>query len=586
MSTPTKFNQGGVPRTRTGLIPTSYTRTLDNLTFQLEELPTKPPQPKYKYRGDYVNERNRKILHERKLAQKQRQQSLLDRSKRSEKSVDSFGSTINSSTDNSNKDDKPPTPYNTKNQWDSYCKHISCHKLSENEELSRIQNKKKFVSFLRCEALKRQDRSPTKKEEVLEIAVVRKKKPPVPRLSRLARSGGKQDNKENRENGKKTATSRQTAIKCPRTQSEASEKDTIKDTIKPKVRYLDFISKKADTDEPPSKLSLEENTNTSKHKQISDSTDEKDEVSRRESNKPDDDNDDDSKFRIQIERIVERAAEIVLKEQQDDRASTSSLIDESNTGDTSNGTSDSSPGIDRNKKSTCSILDNNDLTQLQQQKYRLSMLEDQVRSMSSSVASEHEFSLSPSHIEQAAKSTSSMTEIVPRSAPVLWQQCFGQKSVADLLQSIDSSSYASGSFLTGSDSSSRSFSDVRALKHIQAGDILPIVDENETVTSEVQPRMQAIHPSQALENRCPSLDLCPEEIVSTSVVKPCTEPSREFEWEDEPLPRGYEYEHNGHDTCENTCDVFDIGDIYPRTAEQTGDNKPESLVDELCSLLG
>ena len=110
MSTPTKFNQGGVPRTRTGLVPTSYTRTLDNLTFQLEELPTKPPQPKYKYRGDYVNERNRKIVHERKLAQKQRQQSLLDRSKRSEKSVDSFGSTINSSTDNTNKDDKPPTP--------------------------------------------------------------------------------------------------------------------------------------------------------------------------------------------------------------------------------------------------------------------------------------------------------------------------------------------------------------------------------------------------------------------------------------------------------------------------------------------
>ena len=66
---------GGMPRTRTGLVPTSYRQKVEELSFPWSPLPTKPKPQMYRYRGDYVNERNKKLLIKRKLALKQEQSS-------------------------------------------------------------------------------------------------------------------------------------------------------------------------------------------------------------------------------------------------------------------------------------------------------------------------------------------------------------------------------------------------------------------------------------------------------------------------------------------------------------------------------
>ena len=100
MSTPTKFSLGKAPRTRTGLIPTTYTQAADKMSMpdHYQQLATKPKPQKYRYRGDYINERNKKLLHERRLVEKQR---LLDSSNETDSLLVSPRSRSTDSSNNS-----------------------------------------------------------------------------------------------------------------------------------------------------------------------------------------------------------------------------------------------------------------------------------------------------------------------------------------------------------------------------------------------------------------------------------------------------------------------------------------------------
>jgi len=567
MSTPTKFSLGGVPRTRTGLVPTTYTQTADKLSMpsHYQQLATKPKPQQYRYRGDFVNERNKKLLHERRLAEKhhRRKQYLLDNSNETDSLLVSPRSR---STDSSN--ELLSSDQEKEKKWDSYCQHISCHKLSNDEAMAKSENKKHFVSFLRSEAKNR--KSPKKdKEHKPAVVQKKKKKPPVPRLSHLAKSGGKKG-KEN--------TNNQTTSSQPASNGNLKESDnkTITSTTTTKLRYLDFISEKQTGDESPSSSVVKD-----------ESVLEPEVVANSEEGNVD--NDDHSKFRTQIERIVERAAQMVLK---DNTQTNSTSLDES-TADDTNKTNDSSPRIDDNKKRPNeAITDTGDSSS---QKQRLELLEQQVRSMSSSTTDSLVFSsstidqdmkerYSSGQRDESISCTSSVTtEILPRShvqpmsASLVWQQCFGSSS----------SSYTGSSYLTEIESSS-TLLDSRASEskqYIQTSESEEEINDhsscirsmNETVT-EVEPRLLSVQPSIPLERIKPSLETCPEETTALPHINPSAEPTRE--WEDpEPLPRGYE---RRQDDYQDTFDI-DIDDIMPRSAANKG--RSETLVDDLFSLL-
>ena len=569
MSTPTKFSLGKVPRTRTGLIPTSYTQAAEKMSTpsHYQELPTKPKPEKYRYRGDYINERNKQLLHKRRLAEKQRLLSLNSNETDSLLVSPRSRSISTSSTVSSN--DLLSSDQEKEMKWDSYCQHISCHRLSNDELLAKSENKKHFVSFLRTQAKKRSEKSP-KKDKEPEPAVVqkKKKKPPVPRLSTLARTGGK-ENTNNQTTPSRTAT---------KVSSKESDNKKTTSTTTTKLRYLDFITEKRTGDESPS--SPKESVFVSEAIN---------------SEKCNVDNDDDSKFRTQIERIVERAAQMVLK---DNTQTTPTSLDESTATDT-NDSINNSPSINENKKQPNEAIADTDESscQLQSQKQRLELLEQQVRSMSSSTTDSLVFSsstidqdmkkrYSSGQRDESVSCTSSVTtEVLPRShvqpmnASLVWQQCFGSNS----------SSFTGSSYLTELDSSS-TLLDSRATEskqYTQTSESQEDIDDhsscirsmNETVT-EVEPRLLSVQPSIPLERIQPSLETCPEETTALPHINPSAEPTRE--WEDpEPLPRGYEIERQ--DDCGRDSFDIDIDDIMPRSAVNKG--RSETLVDDLFSLL-
>ena len=165
----TKFNQTGMPKSRTGLVPRTYQKRMDALSRQEEwtDLPTRPRPELYQFRGDYVNERNRRNRAGRTLAVGRRGDG------QQQKRPLATRPGVDDSDEN-----KAPNP----RKWDSYCAHISCHALAREQETRKARNKLKVLAFLRSASSKRSavpsSRSREKKEE---DRSQKSKKPPVPR---------------------------------------------------------------------------------------------------------------------------------------------------------------------------------------------------------------------------------------------------------------------------------------------------------------------------------------------------------------------------------------------------------------------
>lgn len=250
--------------------------------------------------------------------------------------------------------------------WDSYCKDDSCHQFSAEEKQARIQNKNNYLSFLRSEASKRKAKVEIEKRLQAELeqesgnSVVKsndmamktntlKRKPPVPRLSRQGRLGlseishsklakkdvptykGKSQSSSDalrlEIKGNKATTTRKECNppikskdqkKSP-TRHTQSEKNCNKSPKPPKISYLDFISKKpgkiAQSPQAGSPSPKATKNVTKQFRQHQEGIKLESQVKHEASSlDPSAEGDDDSKFRNQIERIVERAAEMVLKE--------------------------------------------------------------------------------------------------------------------------------------------------------------------------------------------------------------------------------------------------------------------------------
>jgi hypothetical protein len=582
MARPSKFDMGEMPRTRTGLIPASYRQKIEELSFPWSQLPAKPKPQMYRYRGDYVNEQNRKLQIKRKLAMKHTQRSF-ECSNAGEN--EGLGSILKITPCNSiNADAKSSSknltgPHRDTNvfisrteNWDPYHKHESIHKLSEDEECARARNKSKFVSYLRAEALKRQERKGKETTDTNEHKLhcaevfVRQRKPPVPRLSHLARS---RESKEYHLNGKQQLL-RQTKSKliCTTLEDQSKEGgDVNAESTKAKADYLDFISKKNDSLHVQP---VERNGHGAPHLKPNVNNDE----------------DDETTFRNQIQRIVERAAEMVLNEQNDHLKN-----------QLGNDNSDYAPvkSTRHCQEAKRNLYSSDDFFEMQNKK--LSMLEAQVSSIASSVVSENDHSfvsydtddildhfvqrdnnpvvettLGTGKLGTKAMGRSNTQKIIdtPR------QHC---KSMIDFLNSSNSSSSCDTSY----------FSELYPQIHGRNGKAgKALVDENSTTTctsttfwsgsdtvTELVPRLH-VESDYTLHSR-PHLDPCPIETLPPPVSQ-SDHPSKESLWEDEPLPRGCEH-LSRYDTGEEM--------IYQRTEDEACSQnvRSESLADELFSLL-
>jgi hypothetical protein len=533
----------------------------------------------YPYRGDYVNERNRKLQRERNRIKKQNQQASINREN------DSIGSTLLISPRSAIESNSSPSlsiigegipPYNRSKNWDSYCKHISFHKLSDDEQHARARNKNEFVSYLRSSAARRNETKVAKatddeaQQTTIPETIVRQRKPPVPRFSRVARTGAE---KETNQNDSKPLSQTNSTVQLPTKVASKGYLDYISEKVKPlpkgkiavKVYPNLRVESKGSRPKPASKIDSIMKCNTIE---------------------------DDEIFRNQIDRIVERAHEMMVLKGKHHRDGTAGLTTKTsaklpravdNYHDDDESTIDSRrwqsqwmeemaerQTIPRRDSSyyphtvrRFGTTKSNDYFQWQNE--QLSILENQINSMSSSTVSESDLFSSSSYTASYTASTSvdpfndsdSMTDSKPRVQQPL--------PTRNRLQIPDSSSCATSN-LTELESNSNDVSSVAKIPSTNNGSR---VDENSFSAEpihdvNIQPTLtESIHVN---NQPTPTLDdECSEEPLPQP-AKPTIEPSRDFQWEEEPpLPRGHEYT------------------MYE--AHINRNENPDSLIEDLFSLM-
>ncbi len=291
-----------LPRSKTGLVPSTVRRKMDELSSSLSPLPHQPSPELYQFRGDFLNARNRK----RAAAKKQERRAKMEAAAAAAGETECGSSMIV----------HPPQtprqlPTHAPDGWNTTYKHNEEYSLTPEERKKQIENKSRFSEFLRIEAAKRHSRSSTKAgitnappgKSTPQDTRRQKTKPPVPRLSALA-LGKKVMGKENMVNIVNPASvDNRRSIDMSKKPKEkvnaalARNKERRKD-------YLSFISK-----EPKQMPERETATNVDapkdKESKVESNADSKPAIA-----------DDDSIFRFQMERIVQRAADLVIEKQQ------------------------------------------------------------------------------------------------------------------------------------------------------------------------------------------------------------------------------------------------------------------------------
>lgn len=602
-----------MPVSQTGLVPASFKRQMDELATpeKWRTLPRQPKQPLYPFRGDFVNKRN-KALEAKKLAKSLKKQSRVTLNPNRSKSL---SPKLGRSTT-----DEP--------KWDSYCQHISAVKLSNEEEQTRKSNKEKFVSLLRSRAAKRQQRVALEeklkaelgidddKENIPEEVAPPKRKPPVPRLSGRSKAN----------NVKPPSTSALKESPAP----SLSNFDVNVTAKLSKVRYLDFISKERPQPSTKTFKGSRGNSNetdlTGERRRAASSTDKESSVTQDLrlclGSSYVDDNDDDTRFRKQIERIVERAAEMVVAERTSkDTGDIGNEIKDTegtNNDNASNHnpistviveTVDSSLGTTKSLKNT---IANEECPHLSHMHERLSELEGRLRSVSSNtfnyeleeqhgasspndardlIVGGKEVSILPSSSDSSQ--ISEVTFQMPKPCPIGTQRRSLRRGVDENSCSRDSSTeivprtqiqptqvnfqHNMDDWVSATTSDPLRGIDVFSLSTFQPSDerettvTSSSLKRDTTQTDDVEPpgAQPPVQPTALTELQLCDLDRavtsCPEE-APLPLINPYLAPSRECDWGEIPMPRGYEL-HENEDGC-------------------LRDDSDGLLADDLFSLLG
>jgi hypothetical protein len=412
MSTPNKFSMGGMPRTTTGLVPASYKSKLDSFSGPKEwsPLPKQPKPEMYVYRGDYINARNQKLRAE-KAAKKQTSKKSPVRAK--------------PKSDGGLKHVDTNSP-----AFDTYCQDISITKLSKSEAAARATNKQRFLNYMRAEQSKRATRNALEKKLQAELddnggsnskqegpAVVKPRKPAVPRLSYFAKTG------------QRTKSEMAKMLKASSNDSKSKVNEVDGEAVRPKTRsYLEFISKK-----PEKQVYLTPKQQHEKNS-CSDVVKEPDQLQER-GKLFEESNEESVVFRAKIEAIVQKAAAMVKAESVKDeipaREVNSLTLDETVS---TTAFSNSQRSIDQSSSETQSKCD----TQQSTKESELSLANDRLQQLEERIKC---LSLEYSDVELRHDSESIHSEItIQERTPIVNTKCR-----AGLLEQIDehSVSYAS-----------------------------------------------------------------------------------------------------------------------------------------------
>ena len=146
------------------------------------ELPTRPRPELYQFRGDYVNNERNRRNRARTLAAGRDGRLQQKRPHTVKSNRGPSPTTAKTGADDDNDENRAPNP----KKWDSYCAHISCHALAQEQQTDKAKNRKKFLAFLRSASSKRQVASSSRGQEKESgqgeaERSQKSKKPPVPR---------------------------------------------------------------------------------------------------------------------------------------------------------------------------------------------------------------------------------------------------------------------------------------------------------------------------------------------------------------------------------------------------------------------
>ena len=198
-------------------------------------------------------------------------------------------------------------PTHAPDGWNTNHKSNEEYSLTPEERKKRLENKSRFSEFLRVEAAKRHSRSSIKtgvtnapKKSTPQDTRRQKTKPPVPRLSALA-LGKKVMGKENMVNDVNPASAaNRRSIDIAKKPTEKVNAASARNKERRKD-YITFISKEPKERETSTKVDAHKDKES---KVESNAVDSKPAIA-----------DDDSIFRLQMERIVQRAADLVIEKQ-------------------------------------------------------------------------------------------------------------------------------------------------------------------------------------------------------------------------------------------------------------------------------
>lgn len=383
--------------------------------------------------------------------------------------------------------------------WDDKYKHND-FELTPDEQRKRAENKIRFNDFLRIEACKRHARRASGANKTAmatkspqDDSKPKQKKPPVPRLSALARA---------RAQGKTyTPKAKSKPVNCVTTSSGNNKKASKSNDVEVRMinkegkKYLDFISKKPQVTASEHVPLRKESVSNTKQQPILD--------------------DDDSMFRLQLERIVRRASDLVI-EKEKEKHTTMKFDSSSSTSSTSHFLSTTTTTLE-DEESDMMLNANTKKGDMRSKHDRLNELEMRLARISTSSF------ISDTTVQQSEDTTSSYysigTEVIPR-VPLFPMQPVLTTAKGQDLQWTDLNNHLHN------DSSSDSDSECDASSFESKSREQAAWQENDNVES---------YPS-----------------LPPKVVEPSVFPTRQFGVEDEPLPRGYD----GHDIAED--DFFSL----------------------------
>ena len=560
MSTPDKFGMGGMPRTSTGLVPSSYRSRMDDLSSPKEwsQLPTQPAPEMFPYRGDYINARNRKL-----------------QAKKAKKSQ----ARTKPPTGSLKQVDKNPC---TGPAWDSYCQHISATKLTSQEQESKAKNKQRFTNYMRSEVAKRQSRAALEKKLKAELGETKEndeanqveevqtkqRKPGVPRLSYFARTG-------------KRTTSELAKLKASDNENDNHQvtKRDGRDAVK-RRSYLEFISNKTTKPMLP-RATESSNVKNNIHPHETEMIEKVAELYCANKSASNESQDDELRFRTRIQDIVEKAAAMVVAEKlciaKEESNNDTKNMNSSALCTTSTPVTEFCGLVDSTYESAskCDIQQTTEESALSHANERLRELEERIKCLSLGSGTIDEFRNELQSIEEPHRVG---IEFLRSDSASLVSDVTFQDKVSNPIKKVQTKSMPSLAHVEEASSNDSSVTEIFPRAYVQptqfpsrwrnntdlgcksksndANESFDTFSWSVSLTNDSKSAINRAPEPHSQSRQTPQTIHEDDEEPMTLRVNPSAQPEQTIDWGDEPLPRGHELHTEESDVVDDILSLL------------------------------